>query len=687
MLPDNFLTRGLVKVVIGAADAVPAIALVHTVAAYLTYPAPPSVALTLSLAPEVAADFLFQLRLAFSALTLWLGLELVWWPLAKLSAFAIDRRWWDIKQDEKITSEERWRLWTKMLESTENPEEWLKSFFLTPGRSKAPRGAADPSIEAVDLDKIGRTNIEELIAFVMFNSELKKLKPKSIERAEIHSMILLLEATFTLSRSSNSPPFKFLRGKSPHKAFLLSKQPLELGHKPLVFYACTYLASQMGCVMLYLAGFRYFGPRTAWPLPLFCHSSTKLESVHDHHEHEKMRASTQLSARTAYWFKPASGEAQEKDQRPIVFCHGISGTYGPSCFVAALACLSGRAVFIPIHPYLFMRLSPPSAILSRLEYVASIRRMLWRHGFGLTSLDADEDDPEDVTHDSDAGERAGYAGSAKAGQPRDVEEDWRRAKAIIVAHSAGAGMAGWLMRDAPDIVAGLVLIDPMCFLLYCPDSARNFYRTHAKTAGEHFFKYFAFERGINHFLSRHVLWSTSTLFAPNPASRIPSEIKNQIVPPCARWNQEAGYDVPRYAAEVNGLQQGGAFPTVVFLSERDCILPIEKLLRYFSRTEFGKIVQGETPARLRPWVSRSSHSTTSTPSEEPNAVVEKNKKTTKSDSVEGGEEGSVRLMLGIEHAAILLRYDWCKEVNKAIDQVGARSEQWEQQERIDLLQS
>lgn len=60
-------------------------------------------------------------------------------------------------------------------------------------------------------------------------------------------------------------------------------------------------------------------------------------------------------------------------------------------------------------------------------------------------------------------------------------------------------------------------------------------------------------------MSRHVLWSASSLFAPNPVSPLPVEIKRQIIPKCARWTQEAGYDVPRYAAEVNGLQDGGPF--------------------------------------------------------------------------------------------------------------------------------
>jgi len=77
--------------------------------------------------------------------------------------------------------------------------------------------------------------------------------------------------------------------------------------------------------------------------------------------------------------------------------------------------------------------------------------MLWRHGFGLTCLDRDEDDPEDYHEDDEEGDEA----AGTQGSKRDADEEWRRGKAIVVAHSAGAGMAGWLMRDAPDVVAGL----------------------------------------------------------------------------------------------------------------------------------------------------------------------------------------------------------------------------------------
>lgn len=86
-----------------------------------------------------------------------------------------------------------------------------------------------------------------------------------------------------------------------------------------------------------------------------------------------------------------------------------------------------------------MRLSPPSAILTRLEYVAAVRRMLWAHGFGLTCLERDEDDLSDD---------ASVDGHDSAGREKHDDESWRRAKAIVLAHSFGTGAAAWLLRDA-----------------------------------------------------------------------------------------------------------------------------------------------------------------------------------------------------------------------------------------------
>lgn len=390
-------------------------------------------------------------------------------------------------------------------------------------------------------------------------------------------MIILLEAQITLSRGPKaSQPFKFLRGRSPHTVFQLSEEPLNLAHHPLIFYAAIRGASWAADCALYAAGFRYYGPRCSVRffssfllLPSlsdhfapqlffpwrFKHRRHSLESLLEPLEAEKM-GDARLADRVGYWMKPATKARAEEDARPVVFCHGISGLFVAVPFAIALSWLSGRALFLPTLPYLSMRLAPPSAILTRLEYVAAVRRMLWAHGFGLTSVEPNDDDS--VLEDE------------------DDEEDWRRAKAVVIGHSAGSAMVGWLCRDAvrfplfsalsssradlfsgqSDLIAGLVLIDPMSFLLYSADAPRNFFRTKCKTAGEIFFRYFSLERGISHFLSRHLLWSDSVLFGPHPAAPLPPRVVEAIVPKCARAELDPEDGPPYFAPRVDPVGEG-----------------------------------------------------------------------------------------------------------------------------------
>lgn len=158
--------------------------------------------------------------------------------------------------------------------------------------------------------------------------------------------------------------------------------------------------------------------------------------------------SQRVENQIGYWYSPGSSAAQVDGRAPIVFMHGISGTYGPTPFILLLQYFTGRPIFIQEHPYVTMQLAAPSSILSRREVAAGAKRMLIRHGF---------------------------VGEGKMG------------KAVVVAHSLGGGTATWLMRDCPEIIAGLVLIEPMSVFLHCADGPRNFFRTRLHTAGQIFF--------------------------------------------------------------------------------------------------------------------------------------------------------------------------------------------------------
>lgn len=329
-------------------------------------------------------------------------------------------------------------------------------------------------------------------------------------------------------------------------------------------------------------------------------SRSAVEHAQDPEESAKMGDPT-LAHKVGYWYHPGSTKAQEAALTPVIAFHGISGTYGPTPFLIYLQLKTGRAMFLPELPYVGMRLSPPSAIRTRVEMVAAMRRALWRHGHGAT-WEEDHDAEDDET------------------------ERWRRGRAVLVGHSLGAAPVGWMLRSAPDVVAGTILIDPMSILLFSADSARNFFRTHASTAGEIFFKYFASERAIHHFLARHLTWSDSVVFGPKPVAPLPDDIKRAIVPRLALEPLDPPFDRPNYAQYVSPVP-AGPFPSVVFLSENDCILPAGKMATYLRATGF---VDNE----------------------------------------------SLFVMPKLEHAAILVRPKWGDKVAAAIGQVARASDKW-----------
>ncbi|KAK4057624.1 hypothetical protein OIO90_001271 [Microbotryomycetes sp. JL221] len=582
-------------------------------------------------------DILYEYDKLSTLLTVWTAIESVWlvihWVGRKLVAQGV----WDHQgTKEVINSEERWRLFVKMVESHEDPWSWLHGFFAL--KKRAPRGIIDPCITKVRIEDVGQTNVKEFLAHFMFSKQLKHFKRDSTESAELKAMVLLLESALSRTR----PGFKFLKGRSRHHVMLLNDEPIRTSHHPLVFYSAVWIVSELGNTALWLWGFKYYGPKRTWPFPLFFMRGSRraLEKLHDIEELKRM-GSPKHANRVGYWFCPGSSKAQEEALTPILFFHGISGTYGPTPFLLYLCWRTGRPAFMPEMPYVAMRLSPPSAIRTRVEMVACCRRMLWRHGFGVTweqgETNADDsfvssDEEQVIDDDDNSSVDSDLSETSEIIDNDDEEEDWRRGRAIIVGHSLGGGPCSWILRDAPDVVAGVVLLDPMSPLLYSSDTARNFFRTKCRTAGEIFFRYFASERGINHFLSRHIAWSDAVVFGPKPVSPLDDHIKKALVPSFALTELEPPFDRPNYGQYITPYPQG-PFPTFVFLSENDCILPFKQQHEYL-------IGSGMT-------------------------------------------KESIKVMPGLEHAALLIRPGWGNEVAKSIDLVAKAGDDWLHQETED----
>ncbi|GAA5842988.1 hypothetical protein JCM11251_007306 [Rhodosporidiobolus azoricus] len=655
MLRNIFLNRLFVRTTIFSLNAVAPLCTIYLILSLFTYPAPPLVVFTTHLSLSQSVDFLLRFDKPLRLFTLYCLAESLWWIIAFVGKAFLSRGVGDYNPEESapIGSEERWRLWVGMVQSSRDPWDWLAGFFLPPGHKRAPSGANDPLLKKVKPDQVGRTNIEEFISHFMFSTPFRALKSaprplRTLPLAELHSMILLLEAQITLSRPDATQPFKFLRGRSPHRVFHLQAEPLGKGHHPLLFYWGIHVATQACNLALYCAGFRYYSAETRFTslFPPFFHrpSRRSLESVLDPLEAEKM-GDSRLADKVGYWYKPASQKRLEEDARPIVFCHGISGLFAVTPFVLGLSYLNGRAMFMPELPYLSMRLSPPSQMLTRLEYVSAVRRMLWAHGFGLTSLDPTSDDESFV------------------GEVDDGEEEWRRAKCVVVSHSFGAGAAAWLLRDAPDLIAGTVFIDPMAPLLFSASTARNFFRTKCRTAGELFFRYFASERGINHFLSRHLRWSDSVVFGPESPAPLPQRVVEALVPRCARERLDPEEDCPFYAPWVTPSPEG-PLPTIIFLAEKDCILPTQQMQTYLEKSGFS--TTSPPPPYSEKTITDGSSPASSSPS----------------PPLQDGDVAPppLRIMLGLEHGAVLTRLDWCREVAKAVEAVAAAAEKWETEE-------
>lgn len=131
----------------------------------------------------------------------------------------------------------------------------------------------------------------------------------------------------------------------------------------------------------------------------------------------------QPSKHITYWSRHRTAQTHQ----PVVFIHGVgAGLLGYAEFIHRLLLqFKDRPVFLIELPYVSMRLvdDVPSAI----ETVEGVREML-------------------------AGHRP----------------------AVFVSHSLGTAVTSWVARFAPHLMAGAVMIDPICFLLHYPHVAFNF---------------------------------------------------------------------------------------------------------------------------------------------------------------------------------------------------------------------
>lgn len=122
--------------------------------------------------------------------------------------------------------------------------------------------------------------------------------------------------------------------------------------------------------------------------------------------------------KVSYWFREGN-----REKKPVVFIHGIGA--GLVCYITFLANLLAHIdapIFFVELPHVSMHCI--ETVPTMAETVRDLKHMLHRHQF----------------------------------------ED-----AVFVAHSLGTAVASWVVKYMQKQVAGIVLLDPVCFMLHYKD--------------------------------------------------------------------------------------------------------------------------------------------------------------------------------------------------------------------------
>ena len=162
----------------------------------------------------------------------------------------------------------------------------------------------------------------------------------------------------------------------------------------------------------------------------------------------------------------------------LVFCHGISnGISSYARFVDRLNHSGNRHVFLLVLPFVSMNIV--EHVPTALDTVEALKDAFIRH----TSPEPTASPPA------------------------------RPPKVIIIGHSYGSLLASWFVKCYPHMLLSVVLVDPICFLLFTPHLCFNFLYRPPRTPMHHMLNFFvARELHIAHTLHRHFFWTVNVLW-------------------------------------------------------------------------------------------------------------------------------------------------------------------------------
>jgi len=294
------------------------------------------------------------------------------------------------------------------------------------------------------------------LAWSFFASPIEEIRQNTEYITELYDMVDFIE---------NAKKVKFPEGYNPDiRCIRLTLDPIRAIPRPFIFYVAIFMLNYVYYFILRLAGFEHYGLKYSVSNGYW--SSTLEFDIQE----ETIKSSP---SRISYWYynpnsrnENAPLKKNHQKQQPIVFIHGVGG--GLFCYFNFLRKLYklNRPLFLVELPYVSMRLIEDVPTME--ETVQEIEEMLTSHGFP---------------------------------------------KATFVAHSLGTAVCAWVIKEARKRVGGVVLIDPICFLLHYSNVAYNFVYREPKAANEHVTYLFGSrELYISHYFSRHFHWFQSAFF-------------------------------------------------------------------------------------------------------------------------------------------------------------------------------
>lgn len=236
-----------------------------------------------------------------------------------------------------------------------------------------------------------------------------------------------MEMEWMLSTAEQWYGIQFPRGFNAElECIRLNLDPVEAFHRPLVVYLALYAITSvfnvgfLGCL---------------WNFQRSAHvaSGVTWGNIMGVLEDTMYPKSSAHKSRISYYYRPGNHHT------PLVFIHGIGA--GVICYAEFIHQLVksqlDRPIFLVELPYVAMHMV--DQVPTAKETVAEMTTMLQSHGYE---------------------------------------------RAVFISHSLGTGVTSWIMNINPSIIGGLVLIDPICFLLHYHHVAFNFVHRIPKTLVE-----------------------------------------------------------------------------------------------------------------------------------------------------------------------------------------------------------